>query len=103
LAIFASYIKLEKSGLPSNIIAFKQFDHGIQEGGVVKASMGLLCFQDKEPTEGVKKESADLFVQRCATGASSVESFFLFPEERDHLQPSNSDFYLEDDGTYEFE
>jgi hypothetical protein len=32
---------LEKSGLPSNIIAFKQFDHGIQEGGVVKTGYGL--------------------------------------------------------------
>jgi hypothetical protein len=54
----------------------------------------LLCFQDKEPTEGIKKESADLFVQGCATGASSVESFLPFPDEREHLQPSNSDFYF---------
>ena len=42
-------------------------------------------------------------MQGCATGASSVESFFPLPDERDHLQPSNSDFYLEDDGSMENE
>ena len=65
--------------------------------------MGLLCFQDKKPTEGIKREFADLFVQRCATGASSVEPFLPFPDEKEHLQPSNSDFYLEDDGSMENE
>jgi hypothetical protein len=46
-------------------------------------------------------------VQGCATGASSVESFLPLPDERDHLQPSNSDLILrvmvawriEDDGS----
>jgi hypothetical protein len=48
-------------------------------------------------------KGADLFVQGCATGASSVESFLPFPDERDHLQPCNNDFYLEDDGNMENE
>ena len=65
--------------------------------------MGLLCFQEKEPTEGIKREFADLFVQRCATGASRVESLLPFQDEKEHLQPSNSDFYLENDGSMENE
>ena len=36
-------------------------------------------------------------------GASNVEPFSPLPDERDHLQPSDSDFDLEDDGYLENE
>ena len=42
-------------------------------------------------------------MQGCATGASSVEPFLPLLDERDHLQPSNSNFDLEDDGSMENE
>jgi hypothetical protein len=45
----------------------------------------------------------ELVLKRCATGASRVESLLPFQDEKEHLQPSNSDFYLEDDGSMENE
>ena len=42
-------------------------------------------------------------MQGCATGASSVEPFLPLLDERDHLQPSDSDSDLEDDGSMENE